>query len=984
MSSFSLNNYQYSFKQFLEIIIQKFGLSKDELYKNKIVLQIPDLEIYNLVKNNPRIYYSKPMEIKTNEDLQKCKVMLPILDSNVYYVTRKNADLTFILEKRNEEELQDQNYRRTFDKIEENEVKIDAELNEFYAKTEVTQYYINHLNKPVELVLKFPYNSSVQFSKFTLDINGKKVISKVIEKEKAKEKYNDALASGNTGAISSQKDDYIVVNIGNIAPKSIVKLETEFIQFLKSEDMSYCYSTIKKFPVIFTNKKTADEKLKNLNVKITIKAHSKILRLVTKGMVKNKNQKFNDDYTQCVIEYLSSEVDKEYQKSRKKRKKRKDSDDSEDSDDSDEKEEEEEENHENEKGDDDDCFKILFRTEKMNNFNLITQYDPNKDETSCIMSMTYNRKDIDIAKADKPDMNDKNNYIDLYQKNLINNYPSLFIFLIDQSGSMSGKPIALVKETLLFFLQSLPKNSFYQLIGFGSSVNYIYSEEPVEYTVDNVNETISEIKKLDANLGGTKLYEPLKNIFNNKNYDKLNLCRNLFILTDGEVWDRNESLKLIEDNKDVFRVHSFGIGNSFDRNFIQNSGKNGSYCFIKNIQKIKSNVIQTLNKTLRNYLFDCKISVNNLKTEYSYFTSQRICYQDEFLNFYFIIKNKINNVNIDVQYYDKNELIKKNYIFDNNNNNYICENDGDIISKIIIGNILNNTSLEPEKNIELSRRYQVLSKYTSLYAEIENEFKNQNEMSYIEQSDGRDIHAANYIIDSDSDDSDIYEKKSRSKKCKKSKDAKKKRKNERCKKTKISSESESEEEVNYKKKCMKRVISDESDSEEEEKCKKKSKKKKESESDSEEEKKCTKKIKKKEESESDSEEEKKFKKKSKKEEEKKCKKEKNKRGYAKNFDIKEMILSQNIIEGNWSLNSQTKFIVDSHIDLYNKIKQYVDKFDVGEKKEDIIITILIIYYLKNNKEIDQSEYTIIVNKGLEYLQSIGVEELLFKNIESKL
>lgn len=31
-------------------------------------------------------------------------------------------------------------------------------------------------------------------------------------------------------------------------------------------------------------------------------------------------------------------------------------------------------------------------------------------------------------------------------------------------------------------------------------------------------------------------------------------------------------------------------------------------------------------------------------------------------------------------------------------------------------------------------------------------------MSYIEQSDGRDIHAANYIIDSDSDDSDIYEK----------------------------------------------------------------------------------------------------------------------------------------------------------------------------------------------------------------------------------
>ena len=106
MSSFSLNNCQLSFKQFLEIIIQKSGLSKEEFYKYKIVLQIPDLELYNLVKNNPKIYYSQPMEIKTNEDLQKCKVMLPILDSNIYYVTRKNTNLTYILEKRNEEELQ--------------------------------------------------------------------------------------------------------------------------------------------------------------------------------------------------------------------------------------------------------------------------------------------------------------------------------------------------------------------------------------------------------------------------------------------------------------------------------------------------------------------------------------------------------------------------------------------------------------------------------------------------------------------------------------------------------------------------------------------------------------------------------------------------------------------------------------------------------------------------------------------------------------
>ena len=993
MNTFTFNNCKLSFIQFLEKICKESGLTKEELYNYTIMLHITDLETYNLVKNNPRIYYSHPSEIKTNEDLQKTKVMLPIFDSSVFYTIKQNKNLTYILEKRNEKELEAQNYSLTLDKIDENLVKIDAELNEFYAKTNVTQYYINHLDNPVELILKFPYNSKVQFSKFTLDINGKKVVSKVIEKEKAKEKYSDALASGNTGAMSSLEDNYIKVNIGNISPKSKVKLTTEFIQFLTSEDMSYCYSTMKNFPVIFSNnnQNKGKEKSKNIEAIVTIKGHSKITRLITKGFLKNKEIQFNNNYTQCDIKYFCSEIDMKYKKSRKIKK-----------------EEDSEEEEEKEK--EQDFFKILFRTEKMNNFNLITQYDPNKNETSCILSMIYNRNDIIMPKDDKPDINNENNYIDLYQKNLINSYPSLFIFLIDQSGSMSGKPIELVVETLIFFLQSLPKNSYYQLIGFGSRYKYIYSEEPVKYTVDNVNETISILRKLKADLGGTELYEPLKSIFNNTKYNNLNLCRNLFILTDGEVWDKAESLQIINKNLDIFRVHSFGIGNEFDKDFIKKAGKNGSYCFIKKINKIKSNVIQTLNKTLRNYLFDCKVNVLNIDTEYSYFTKQKICYQDEFLNFYFIIKNKINkNISIDIQYYDKNELIKKNYVFDNNN--IIFENDGDIISKIIIGNLLNNTTLDQNKNIELSRKYQVLSKYTSLYTEVENEFANQNKISIIEQNIDNDNESSEVIESDDnirnkrkrkcrrkakckkkskisSSDSDSENSEENDKQCKKKKKYKKndddddeeksEEKRRYKKKKKISNDSEDEDEdVRDKKmgKCKKKaeIPSDDSEEESDKKYKNKKKFKKKDESDNE----------------SESEENKKKKKSSKKKEndkeysKSKCdkKSKKNKKEF-KSDDIKDMILTQNIIEGNWSLNSQTKLLIDSHIEIYNKIKQYVEKYNIEKDKEDIIITILVIYYLKNNKEIDQSEYTIIINKGLEYLKNIGIEGLLFKNIES--
>ena len=223
MNKFVLNTVELSFKEFLETIQEQSGLTKDEFYMHKIVLIIPDLETYNLVKNNPIIYYSNPMEIKTNEDLQKSQVMLPILDSSIYYITRKNADFTYILVKRTDEELNNKNYEKTLEKIDENLVNINAELNEFYSKTEITQYYFNNYNNPVELILKLPDNPSIQFFKFTLDINGKKVISKVLDKEKAQEKYNDAIASWKTGAISSKEDKYLVVNLGNIEPKSSVK-----------------------------------------------------------------------------------------------------------------------------------------------------------------------------------------------------------------------------------------------------------------------------------------------------------------------------------------------------------------------------------------------------------------------------------------------------------------------------------------------------------------------------------------------------------------------------------------------------------------------------------------------------------------------------------------------------------------------------------------------------------------------------------------
>ena len=914
----------------------------------------------------------------TTEDFLKYKITIPINDLETFKKLKNIKNLSLELEKRTEEELKDDTYLKELNKIDLNLITINSELNEFYAKTNIIQYYKNYSNNPIELILKFPYSSSVQFSKFTLEMQNKKIISKVLDKEKAEEKYSDAIAKGNTGVISSIKDKYIDVTIGNLAPGELIKLTTEFIQFLTSEDMSYCYTTMKNFPKL--DNKTKENRYFKINAKIKIKTKSRITRLITKGFKQDLTKKFNEDYTSCELDYYTTNFTQK-------------------------------EKNENQ-------FQILFRTLSMNDLNLITQYDPKKDETSCILNMFYNKKTINIPILNTPDLNNEDSYIQLYQQNIINSNPSLFIFLLDKSGSMYTERMELAKESLIFFLQSLPKNSYYQLISFSSDFEYIGSEEPYEYTIDNVKKTISDLKQIES-YGGTKLLKPLERIFKSKKYDNINLGRNLFILTDGDVDNSNACLRIISYNSKMYKFHTFGIGSDYNKKFIKNAGKNGSYNFVNDISNLKTKVIETLNSALRSYIYEPKINVENINIEHSFFPKKNVYYQDEVLNYYFIVKNKITDkIKVNLEYIDKIEQVKKEIIFDDKN--IIKENDGDIISKIIIGNILNNNnSIEINKEIELAKKYQVLSKSTSLFAEVENEDSNaalsqlevveQNEYNYskiekkeqLNKSDSESEDEKDKSSDSDEESRRKYKKKMNisSKKKEKSKrkvssDSSPERKEEYKKQKESDSDDNSEKSEKESKKECSEKYSDYKKSNK--KCKDKCSAKK---SDN---KKHDKKCKKKcldlddesqsqsisqSSSESDSEQEK----------NKKGKKLKTIKIYSKKeqklsamkqdveiFDFKNIILTQNIIEGNWFLNPETESLIEKKRNIYDKIKAYVEKYYQNEDKENVIITILVLYCIKNNEDISMKEYILIFNKGVEYLKSKGIEEIIFKNVEDYL
>ena len=630
------------------------------------------------------------------------------------------------------------------DKEREDTIYLKSTINEVFASTELTQYFINSLDDPIELIVSFPIKEEISLNKFIIQIGDKKVTSKVMEKREAEEKYDESISSGNTGFLGEYdyEEKSYSINVGNINPKEKVKLKAFFIQNIGTQDMSYEFIIMEKYPTFHykeLNKESARNKIIKANFKI--ETQSKITRLIAPffdEMAQNQSTyevDFSEDYKKAEITYVKNPDDQ----------KNKDID----------------EIHGEDYGYPGKVneptflttFSILFRTENINKPILYYQFNPELNEASYSINYVYSSEELrSIPIPKKPDLDNTISYYSKYENSLINESPGLFVFLIDQSGSMSGKSIELVKQGLLLLIQSLPPNSYFQLIGFGSNFKK-YNEKAVEYNKENVENIIDIINSLDANMGGTNINSPLESIYSDRSYSKINLSKHIFLLTDGQVNDREGCVNLITANSNKFRMHAFGIGNAFDKYFIERSGKlgKGSSFFIEDVEEISSVIISALNKCIRPYLIDIDFNFlsykNNIKNNIISCGPNNISNQDEIISYSFIL-NEENNINIDklsepilieISGKDPNNVIKE-FISITESENIIRLSDGDELSKMIVGKALKeNEELIDNKKIEIefSTKYQILSKNTALFAEIinDNNDNDQNELITVNLND---------------------------------------------------------------------------------------------------------------------------------------------------------------------------------------------------------------------------------------------------------
>ena len=105
--------------------------------------------------------------------------------------------------------------------------------NDLVLTLKTRQTYKNDTGKNIEVVYTFPVAWNAVVSRFAVELNGKTMVAKAMEKKQAEEKYEDAIESGDTPVmLEYSRDGLCTANLGNIQPGETVVVEIETVKTL--------------------------------------------------------------------------------------------------------------------------------------------------------------------------------------------------------------------------------------------------------------------------------------------------------------------------------------------------------------------------------------------------------------------------------------------------------------------------------------------------------------------------------------------------------------------------------------------------------------------------------------------------------------------------------------------------------------------------------------------------------------------------------
>ena len=139
--------------------------------------------------------------------------------------------------------------------------------------------------------------------------------------------------------------------------------------------------------------------------------------------------------------------------------------------------------------------------------------------------------------------------------------PMEMIFVLDCSGSMSGKPIAKAKQAITRALKKLQGDDTFQVIRFSNDASKL-GPDPVAATPANIRKGLKYVESLQGG-GGTMMIEGIKAALDFAHDPRR--FRLVSFMTDGYIGNEEQILAEVHNSLGASRIFSFGVGSSVNR-----------------------------------------------------------------------------------------------------------------------------------------------------------------------------------------------------------------------------------------------------------------------------------------------------------------------------------------------------------------------------------------------------------------------------------
>lgn len=483
-------------------------------------------------------------------------------------------------------------------------IDIDVEIMSRFARIHLTHKYFNPTDKAIDTIFKFPKGYFQVFDRISALIDGKEVVGIIAEKQKIKYDFDKAKKEGKTviktEAISSNskvKADLLIAEIGNIPPKKEINVTFSFIQKLEQLDNKSLQLIL---PLALTPRYVPSNAIRDLLSKYIYEGivdETTIKSIVNSSNIKyiptNKGLEYQYDVriklksgqaiksivtpmkrTQTIIQMID-----QYN------------------------------------------AMVTLDVSKINipNADFVLKYQVIEDELlkPYMLLMKHPKYDNDYALYYS-----FNPYYNFIQQSkgkvsspLIEDFKGNFLFLLDRSGSMYGNRIEYAKTSLIYFLKSLPNESFFNVISFGSEYSPMFNNF-AQINDNSIEKAIEALMKYDADMGGTELYPAL--YFISQITKKTTIPTRVFVLTDGAVYNTDECLYKISDNTkhSSIQYSCLGIGNGCSETLVKGIAQEGggNYEFVKNEIEMTEKVINMLENSMKHYLNDFTLTFDDPST----------------------------------------------------------------------------------------------------------------------------------------------------------------------------------------------------------------------------------------------------------------------------------------------------------------------------------------------------------------------------------